>query len=195
MTELMLASRNRKKRGELEAILSGSGIRVRSLEEFPEVAEVEEIGRTFAENAVLKAEAVAQATGLPTLADDSGLCVEALGGEPGVRSARYAGEPANSAANNVLLLKKLAEVPTGEREAHFACVLALAIPGKATIIFAGRCDGDILFELRGENGFGYDPLFYSKELGKSFAEAEPEEKNRVSHRARALLAFRKEILE
>ena len=151
--------------------------------------DVEETGKTFLENARLKAWAVCRATGLPALADDSGLCVDALNGEPGVYSARYSGE--GDAANRALLLKNLEGVEN--RTAHFTCAIVVAFPSGRELMFEGYTNGRILYEERGEHGFGYDSLFWSDDLQKSFAEATAEEKNRVSHRGRALASLRLEL--
>lgn len=144
--------------------------------------EVEETGKTFAENALLKARAVCKATGFPALADDSGLCVDALGGAPGVFSARYSG--GGDAENRKLLLKTLGNEKN--RRAYFACAVALVFPDGKILTAEGRSYGNILFEERGKGGFGYDSLFLSEDLGVSFAEATEEQKNSVSHRGRAL---------
>ena len=153
--------------------------------------EIEENGDTFAANAVIKAEAVCGATGLPALADDSGLMVNALGGEPGVYSARYAGEHGNDEANNDKLLAKMEGVE--DRSANFCCALALKIPGREPVVAEGKCPGVILHERRGTGGFGYDPLFYCEILGKTFAEVNEAEKNAVSHRARACEAMKEKM--
>ena len=149
--------------------------------------EVEETGTTFVENALIKARAVCKATGLPALADDSGLCVDALGGAPGVKSARYSG--GGDAENRALLLKNMAGVK--DRGAHFACAVALVFPDGRELTAEGVSYGEILHEERGTGGFGYDSLFYSADLKKSFAEATEAEKNAVSHRGRALAALEK----
>ena len=156
-------------------------------------ADIEENGKTFAENAVIKAEAVAEATGLPAIADDSGLTVTALNGEPGVYSARYAGVHGDDEANNDLLLRKMEGVEN--REAFFVCALALKIPGREPVLAEGRCPGVLLHERRGTGGFGYDPLFLYEPLGKTFAEVNEEEKNAVSHRARACEAMKRKMAE
>ena len=155
--------------------------------------DIEENGATFAENAAIKAEAVCAATGLPAIADDSGLSVTALGGEPGVYSARYAGVHGDDEANNDLLLRKMGD--RTDREAFFICALALKIPGREPILTEGRCPGTILYERRGTGGFGYDPLFLYEPLGKTFAEVNGEEKNAVSHRARACAAMKEKMAE
>ena len=155
--------------------------------------DIAENGSTFAENAVIKAEAVCAATGLPAIADDSGLMVSALQGEPGVYSARYAGRHGDDEANNDLLLRKMEGVT--EREACFACALALKIPGQEPVIAEGRCPGTILHARRGHGGFGYDPLFLYEPLGKTFAEISEEEKNAISHRARACEEMKRKLAE
>ena len=155
--------------------------------------EIVEDGTTFAENAVIKAEAVCAATGLPALADDSGLAVDALNGEPGVYSARYAGTHGDDEANNDLLLRKMDGVEN--RAAHFVCALALKRPGEEPLVAEGQCPGGILRARRGTGGFGYDPLFLYEPLGKTFAELNEEEKNSVSHRARACAALKAMLAE
>ena len=144
---------------------------------------IDENADTFAGNAAIKAEAVCAATGLPAIGDDSGLCVDALDGEPGVRSARYAGEHGNDEANNDLLLSRMEG--REDRAAQFVCALALKLPGRETLIAEGRCPGVILYARRGTGGFGYDPLFLYEPMGKTYAEMNDEEKNAVSHRAGA----------
>ena len=155
--------------------------------------DIAEDGNTFAENAVIKAEAVCAATGLPAIADDSGLEVTALHGEPGVYSARYAGHHGDDEANNDLLLRKMEGV--GNREAHFVCALALKVPDREPVIAEGRCPGVLLHARRGTGGFGYDPLFLYEPLGKTFAEVSEEEKNAVSHRARACAEMKRKMAE
>ncbi len=190
--EVVLASRNRGKIRELERLLCeelGDSIVLRSLDDIGFAEEIEENGTTFAENALLKANAVA-AKGYITLADDSGLCVEALDGAPGVFSARYAGAHGDDAANNALLLKNLEG--KDNRNAAFVAVFACAFPdGREPIVAEGRVAGEILTAPRGEGGFGYDPLFYYAPLGKTFAELDREEKNGISHRGEAVRAFAK----
>jgi XTP/dITP diphosphohydrolase len=188
--ELVLASRNRKKRLELQALLGVLDVNVRSAEEFPNVADVEEDGRTFLENARKKAHAFARATGLPALADDSGLEVDALGGAPGVRSHRYAGPNATDSQNNEKLLRELQGVPPPKRTARFRCAAVLAWPDGRVIEAEGACEGILLDAPRGAGGFGYDPLFFVPEHGKTFAELPAESKNAISHRARALERLR-----
>jgi XTP/dITP diphosphohydrolase len=159
-----------------------------------------EVHDTFAENALAKARYFADRTGEAVLADDSGLCVDALRGAPGVRSKRFSGRAdlrgaGLDRANNSVLLARLLDVPLERRTAHFSCAVALVRPRGSTELFHGRCDGVILPEPRGVGGFGYDPLFLSDEIGNTFAEATPEEKNRVSHRARAVSAARGALRE
>ncbi len=180
---LVVATGNPNKLREFRELL-GDRYRVIGMREAGFEGEVAETADSFEGNAVLKAERVRDAAGYLTLADDSGLQVDALGGEPGVRSARYAGEGADDAQNNLLLLGKLSEVPA-PRTARFVCVLALASPFAPTRIFRGECPGRIAFEPRGGEGFGYDPLF-EHGSGKTFAEMGEEEKNEVSHRSRAV---------
>lgn len=186
---LLFATRNAGKVAELRELTAGLAIEVRSLDGL-DLPEVEEDGDTFAANAIKKAKAVSEATGLPALADDSGLEVDALGGAPGVHSARYAGDEASDAANNSKLLTALEGVPAQERTARFRSTLALADTsgalGEETILASGACEGIIVKELRGEEGFGYDPLFYSPELRMTFGESGAGPKNQLSHRARAM---------
>lgn len=184
--ELVLASGNRGKIAEMTALLAPLAITVRSPADFPGWPEIEETGATFAANAILKAEAGCAFSGLPTVADDSGLEVEALGGAPGVYSARYAGTQGDAAANNALLLARLKGVPPERRGARFVCAMAFKAPGAAPRVFSGETRGRILEAPRGAEGFGYDPLFFSDDLRCSFAEAGVAAKNRVSHRGRAL---------
>jgi XTP/dITP diphosphohydrolase len=188
MKELVLATRNPHKLREMKEILAAAGLDValRGLNEYPDTLEVIEDGETFEANALKKAESAARATGLVAVADDSGLEVDALGGAPGVLSARYAGPDGDHAANNAKLLRELAGVPDGERRARFVCVIAVAAAGREARVFRGASEGRITHGLRGKNGFGYDPLFFSDDLGKTFAEASASEKNSVSHRGRAV---------
>ena len=191
---LVLASRNRKKLREMSELCTGLDMRVVSAGDFPEAPEVEETGHTFAENAALKAVAVASATGHWTVADDSGLAVDALNGAPGVYSARYAGPQANDGQNNERLLSELREVPDPRRGAAFICCLALADPaGRIRVQVEGRCRGRLLHEPRGQNGFGYDPLFWIAEYHQTFAELSLAVKSVLSHRARAFERIRPEL--
>jgi XTP/dITP diphosphohydrolase len=190
--KIVLATKNVGKIAEISGILGDIGIEVVSPEDlegkFPEVVED---GDTFAANAAKKALAVAKWSGMPALADDSGLVVPALGGDPGVHSSRYAGEDGNSEANMDLLLERLAEVPEDERLAYFVCILVLAAPDGRTWQAGGRVDGLITYEKRGTAGFGYDPIFFYIPADRTFAQMTLEEKNQVSHRHRALEALAK----
>lgn len=192
LSELVLASHNAGKLKELQAML-GDAVKVRSVGEFSQV-EPEETGLSFIENAILKARNAARVSGLPALADDSGLAVDALGGAPGIYSARYA-EGRGDAANNAKLLKALENTPEAERGAQFVSVLALVrhADDPLPIVCEGIWEGRILFEARGEHGFGYDPLFWVPERDCSSAELAPEEKNRISHRARAMAILRERL--
>ena len=185
---LVLASNNFGKLKELKAIL-GDQYDVYSMREMGVCVDVEETGETFEENALIKAQALMNITKCATLADDSGLCVDALNGRPGVYSARYCGVHGDDEANNDLLLKEMDAVPDGQRGAHYGCALALCRPGHADMTVYGRCDGRILRARDGEGGFGYDPLFWSDDLQMSFGQADAESKNRISHRARAIEAL------
>ncbi|MCP3177760.1 MAG: XTP/dITP diphosphatase [Desulfuromonadales bacterium] len=184
--DLVVATRNQGKLKEIRRLLMDTGVEVRGLDEFPGVPEVEEDGDSFEANARKKAETVAAAVGLWTLADDSGLTVDALGGRPGVHSARYAGPEATDADNNAKLIQELAEVSRVQRKGAFNCCMALSRPGEPTRVFHGRIEGLLLDEPRGEGGFGYDPLFLVREYGKTMAELAIEVKNRISHRGQAL---------
>lgn len=191
MLRLMLATGNPGKVSELRDILALHldlrGLLLLTPRDWPTpLPEVAETGATYAENARLKADALAAATGLPTLADDSGLCVDALGGAPDLHSARWAGAGASDADRNAKLLFALADVPPERWMARFVCAAALAIPGNETITEEGSCEGVILNVPRGANGFGYDSLFLLPDLGRTMAELTSEEKNRLSHRALAV---------
>ena len=181
---LALASNNFGKLKELKQLL-GERFDVRSMREMGVELDVDENGETFEENALIKAKALMDVCHCATLADDSGLCVEQLNGRPGVHSARYCGVHGDDEANNQLLLKELSDKPAPHK-AHYGAAVALCRPGREPIVVYGRCDGEIISEYRGDGGFGYDPLFLSDDLGVTFAEADPEAKNAVSHRARAI---------
>ncbi|MBI3986221.1 MAG: XTP/dITP diphosphatase [Lentisphaerae bacterium] len=186
--KLLIATRNAHKLEEIRAILAVPGLELLGAMDIPGLPDVVEDGQTFPANAVKKAVTVAMASKLWTLADDSGLEVDALGGAPGVCSARYAGEPCDTAANNAKLLKELSGQTV--RTARFRCVLALAMPAGRAQIVEGVCEGTILDAPRGTNGFGYDPLFVPRNHSETFAEMEAALKNRISHRAKALCAAR-----
>lgn len=195
--KLIIATNNAHKAREIREILSADFSELHTLAESGLTIEVVEDGATFAENAKKKAEAVlAVAAGYDAaLADDSGLSVDALGGAPGVYSARYAGEQHDDAANNRKLMADMAAVPDAERTCRFQCAVALARRGRPTMIAQGACEGMLLRAPRGENGFGYDPYFLYPPAGRSFAELPAEEKNAVSHRRRALEALKTLLAE
>lgn len=184
--KLLVATGNQGKLKEIRRLLDGSGVEVVGLDQYPDAPEVVEDGATFEANARKKALETARFCGCLTLADDSGLVVEALAGAPGVHSARYAGEQGNDAANNAKLLAELAEVADSERHAAFNCVMALATPEGDCVTYSGAVSGLILREQRGDGGFGYDPLFLVPEYGKTMAELPLDIKNRISHRGNAL---------
>lgn len=188
--KMLLATHNAHKAGEIARITEGLGIVWVSLRAFPDIPEVEEDGATLEDNAAKKALLPARSCGLWTLADDSGLEVAALGGQPGVRSARYAGDGCDYEVNNIKLLDALKATPNGRRQAAFRCVMALASPEGRVILEEGRVEGMIAMDPRGTAGFGYDPLFLLPEEGRTFAELSAEEKNRISHRSRALAKMR-----
>ena len=184
--DLVIATSNQHKLKEFKAILKGFPLTILSLKDFPDIPAVVEDGKSFYENALKKALTVARHTDKITVADDSGIEVDALDGKPGVYSARFAGEDATDEANNTKLLKELEGVSSDKRVACFTCVLVIAQPDGDTAFVEGACRGTIIHEARGEYGFGYDPLFLVPEYDKTFSEITPEEKNKISHRARAL---------
>jgi XTP/dITP diphosphohydrolase len=187
--EILIATRNRGKVAEFRSLLSALPLRLRSLVEFPESGNVEETGLTFSDNAVLKAVSYAKETGLWSLADDSGLEVEALGGAPGVFSARYGGAKASDAQRIERLLEELSQSGARDRRACFTCVIAIADPqGQIAYISTGRCEGQITHVPRGTGGFGYDPVFVPEGYEQTFGELPPEIKQSISHRALALRA-------
>lgn len=188
---MILASNNAHKAREMSAILSRLGVETVTMREAGFSCEPEETGTTFAENAEIKARALYELSGEACIADDSGLTVDALDGAPGIYSARYAGEPCDDAANNAKLLRELSNVSDDRRTAAFVSSICCILPDGRVLRAEGRCPGVILRERRGDNGFGYDPLFYFPELGKTFAELSEDEKNSISHRSRALEAFAK----
>lgn len=187
---ILIASRNKGKAQEFQAIFGQKGYNVKTLLDYPELPEVEETGQTFEENARLKAETIANILQCPVLADDSGLAVDALNGLPGIYSARFAGEQKSDAANNAKLLYELTDVPKGQRQATFHCTLVLAAPHKQSLVATGEWKGEIATIPHGHHGFGYDPLFYLPDLGKTAAELTGEEKNQMSHRAQAVAALK-----
>jgi XTP/dITP diphosphohydrolase len=190
MKQLLLGTRNPGKVKEITTILAGSGWEFSSLREFPEVGPAAEDGVTYAENAIAKACFYAAATGLLALADDSGLEVAALGGAPGVYSARYAGEGASEADRRALLLSELAKVDAPDRRARFVAAVAIARPdGTVLNVSHGICEGTVIFEPRGTGGFGYDPIFVPEGESRTTAEMSAEEKDAISHRGRAFRAL------
>lgn len=192
--DFFVATKNLKKLEELKRILLPLGVNPLCERDFNrKFPDVEENGATFAENALIKAYAGMKETGMPTIADDSGLCVDALGGEPGVYSARYAGEPTDNLKNNQKLLQKMNNIPHEQRTARFECAVACVFPDGKSFVVSGRCDGHIAFDMSGTNGFGYDVLFIS-ELGR-FSEICDEEKDSISHRGRALRALNDKLSE
>ncbi|MFQ6091996.1 MAG: XTP/dITP diphosphatase [bacterium] len=193
--KLVVATRNRGKIREIKSILHDLGLQILSCLDFPELPQVVEDGESFRENAIKKAETVCKYALLPSLADDSGLEVDALGGRPGVLSSRFAGPECSDEKNMAKLLKLMRDVPQSRRQARFRCVVALALPGEAPQTVEGRCDGIISSEPRGRTGFGYDPIFVVPEYGKTFAELGEGVKNRISHRARALFSAKKLLVE
>ncbi len=200
---LVLATRNQGKTREIREMLKGFPVEIRNLDDFGPIPEIEEDGSTFDENAYKKASFAARILGYPAIADDSGLVVEALNGRPGVRSARYSGANATDESNVAKLLNEIKSIESAEsakvlngkeeindknvknRNAAFECVISIAVPTGAALTYEGRCEGIIIDEPRGDSGFGYDPIFFYTELGKTFAELSMEEKSRVSHRGKA----------
>lgn len=192
LNKLLVATGNRGKLREIREILTDT--EVLGLSDAGIECDVEETGTTFAENAYIKAYEISKLSGLPVLADDSGLEVDALGGRPGVYSARFAGEHATDDDNVKKLLEELKEVPESKRTARFACAMCLIFPdGRKVTSFGVSCPGIILNSKRGENGFGYDPVFFAPEFGKTFSEMTMEEKNTVSHRKAALIALSEKL--
>ena len=188
---LVIATRNTGKTSEIRDLLKGFPINIKNLDDFGPIPEVEEDGNTFDENAYKKASFAARILGLPALADDSGLLVEALGGAPGVHSARYAGENATDEQRRAKLLQEMEEKT--DRRAAFECVISIAVPTGPALTYEARCEGLIAREPAGSNGFGYDPIFYYPPLKKTFAELTMQEKSRVSHRGKALRELRDEF--
>ena len=191
VTRLILATRNTHKVGELRAILGAAGLKVELVgaDAYPEIPDVRETGVTFAENALLKAHALAQATGCPAVADDSGLSVDVLGGAPGIFSARWAGRHGDDKANLDLLLAQLGDIAPPHRGAHFSCAAALALPDGTEHVVEGRLRGTLRFEPVGTNGFGYDPILQPDGYDVTCAELTPEQKNAISHRGQAFRAL------
>ena len=194
--KVVLASKNRHKLVEISKITEKFGIDLVLQSELGVDIDVEETGSTFEENSYQKAEAVMKATGLPALSDDSGIAVDALNGEPGIYSARYGfDESLDDWGRLLLLLKNTEHVPDGQRQAKFVCVITMVTPEGQVIQARGEIHGELTREARGENGFGYDPIFFYPPLGRTTAELSPEEKNQVSHRANALKVFYEKMKE
>jgi len=187
--KILIATKNQGKVAEIKDLVKDIPITFLSLSDFPNIPDVIEDGVTFEENALKKARTIAAKTGLPSLADDSGLCIDALGGQPGVFSSRYAGEQTSDLEKCKHILEEMSEIPDNSRSARFVCVLAFVFPHGEEHIFEGVCEGRITRELRGSLGFGYDPIFYYEEAQMTFAEMSSESKNKVSHRGQALRKF------
>ena len=188
--KIIAATKNKNKLREFGEILKG--FEIISQEEAGVDIDVEETGTTFEENSMLKAKAIFEATGITAIADDSGLCVDALGGEPGIYSARYGGEGLDDKGRTALLLKNMENVPDEKRSARFVCVITL-VGNEGIITARGECEGKIDYSPKGENGFGYDPVFFVEQFGKTMAEVSPEEKNAISHRGKALEIFAEKL--
>ncbi|PJK17451.1 non-canonical purine NTP pyrophosphatase [Chryseomicrobium excrementi] len=190
MKDILIATKNKGKAKDFESIFGPLGYTVKTLDDVASHLDVEETGSTFEANAILKAEALANELNTIVIADDSGLEVDALNGEPGIYSARYAGEAKSDDANMDKLLANLDGVPAEERTARFVCAIALAQPGKETVTYRGTCEGVIANERRGEFGFGYDPIFFVPAQNKMMAELTPEQKSAISHRGAAIQKLR-----
>ena len=197
MKQVVVATKNVGKVREFAELFERFDLEVKSLHDFPHIEEIEETGETFEENAILKADSLCKQLNSIVIADDSGLIIDALNGNPGVRSARYAGEQKDDQANIDKVLIKLDGVSMEKRTARFYCALAVAFPeeNKDPVIVNGTCEGKILEKRRGENGFGYDPIFYIEEYKRAMAELTSDEKNEISHRGRALRKLEEKIPE
>ena len=195
MDKIVFATANEGKVKEIKEILKDFPIEVVSMKEMGITADIEEDGTTFEENSLIKARAISKLTGLPALADDSGLEVDYLNGEPGIYSARYLGRDTDYDYKNNYIINKLSDAKEGERSARFVCVISLVLPDGREFVERGVVEGLIGYEQKGENGFGYDPIFYLPEYGKTSAELSPEEKNKISHRGKALSAMKKLIMD
>ncbi len=186
VTELVVATKNKKKLKEIEEILAGLSFAIVSLADYPETPRIIENGKTFKDNAIKKAVKIASFTGKLTMGEDSGICIEALGGKPGVDSARFSGKDKNDNKNNEKVLKLLAGLPLSKRKAYYVSAMAIADKKGLLGVVEGRCSGLVAFEPKGHFGFGYDPLFYIPKYKKTFAQLGPEIKHKMSHRFRAL---------
>ena len=193
MDKIAFATTNAGKIKEIKEILADFDVEVASMKEMNITADIEENGATFEENSLIKARAVSKLTGLPALADDSGLEVDYLNGEPGIYSARYLGRDTDYDYKNNYIIKKLKDAKDEERSARFVCVISLVLPDGREFVKKGVMEGRIGYEIKGENGFGYDPIFYLPEYGKTSAEISAEEKNKISHRGKALSAMKELI--
>ena len=193
MDKIVFATTNAGKIKEIKEILADFDVEVASMKEMNITADIEENGATFEENSLIKARAVSKLTGLPALADDSGLEVDYLNGEPGIYSARYLGRDTDYDYKNNYIIKKLKDAKGEERSARFVCVISLVLPDGREFVKRGVMEGRIGYEIKGENGFGYDPIFYLPEYGKTSAEISAEEKNKISHRGKALSAMKELI--
>ncbi|SDM88072.1 XTP/dITP diphosphohydrolase [Fictibacillus solisalsi] len=191
--KVLIATKNAGKVKEFEFMFAEMGVEVSSLLDVEDAPEVEETGTTFAENARLKAEEIANLYNLPVISDDSGLVIDAIGGRPGVFSARYAGIEKDDDKNMDKVLDEMRSVPEHERTARFVCTLAVARPGKATVIVEGHCEGSIAYKKTGSHGFGYDPIFLVQGTSNTMAELTKEEKNQISHRAKALAKLKDQM--
>ena len=193
MDKIVFATTNAGKIKEIKEILADFDVEVASMKEMNITADIEENGATFEENSLIKARAVSKLTGLPALADDSGLEVDYLNGEPGIYSARYLGRDTDYDYKNNYIIKKLKDAKDEERSSRFVCVISLVLPDGREFVKKGVMEGRIGYEIKGENGFGYDPIFYLPEYGKTSAEISAEEKNKISHRGKALSAMKELI--
>lgn len=191
--ELVVATRNKKKLKEIKDILRGFNVRITSLADYSNSPRIIENGRTFEANAIKKAVKIARFTGKLTMGEDSGLCVDALGGAPGVYSSRFAGKGKSDNQNNLKVLRLLGDIPLAKRKAHYVCAIALADKDGLVAVAGGKCDGLIAFEMKGKSGFGYDPMFLIPKYSKTFAELGECIKHKMSHRFRALEKARKII--
>lgn len=193
--DIIMATGNMNKIREIREMLDGSDIHVMSMKEAGVNADIEETGTTFEENAAIKAETLCRLTGQIVIADDSGLEIDWLGGEPGIYSSRYMGEDTSYDIKNAELIRRLDGVPDEDRTARFVCAMAIAYPDRPTKIFRGEFEGRIAYEPAGENGFGYDPILYLPERGCTSAELSPEDKNAISHRGKALRLIVDELIK
>jgi len=195
MDKIVFATTNEGKVKEIKEILEGFPVEVVSMKEMDITTDIEENGTTFEENSLIKAREISKLTGLPALADDSGLEVDYLNGEPGIYSARYLGKDTDYNYKNNYIIDRLKEAEDKERSARFICVISLVLPDGREFVKKGVMEGRIGYEIKGENGFGYDPIFYLPEYGKTSAELSSDEKNKISHRGKALRAMKEVIAE